>query len=367
MAKLTLTNLDNLENQATAVAAINANNALIETALENTYSRNGDSPNTMTSDLDMNSRRILNLPAATLPNEPVRLAEVGDAIAVSSAVAASAASAAASEAAATAAQTSAAASQTAASTSATNAAASATLALSAAGVNISGMTDHGVMVATGPSTGTSVSAMTDGQVLIGQSGTAPSPLTLTGDVTVSLTGVTSIKTSPTLTTPVLGVATATSINKMAVTAPATSSTLAVADGKTLTASNTLTLAGTDSTTLTFPGVSSNVGYLEIPQNSKSASYTTVAGDSGKHIFHPSTDANARTFTIDSNANVAYPIGAVLTFINTTSQVVTIAITSDTMTLAGTTSTGSRSLAQNGVASAVKTGTTSWIIYGAGLT
>jgi hypothetical protein len=56
-------------------------------------------------------------------------------------------------------------------------------------------------------------------------------------------------TSPTLVTPVLGVATATSINKVAITAPATGSTLTVADGKTLTASNTLTLTATDGSTL----------------------------------------------------------------------------------------------------------------------
>lgn len=56
-------------------------------------------------------------------------------------------------------------------------------------------------------------------------------------------------TSPTLVTPVLGVATATSINKVAITAPATSATLTIADGKTLTASNTLTFAGTDGSTL----------------------------------------------------------------------------------------------------------------------
>ncbi len=61
--------------------------------------------------------------------------------------------------------------------------------------------------------------------------------------------------SPSFTTPALGVATATSINKMAVTAPATSSTLAVADGKTATINNSLTLAGTDSTTQTFAGIS----------------------------------------------------------------------------------------------------------------
>ena len=60
-------------------------------------------------------------------------------------------------------------------------------------------------------------------------------------------------TSPSLTTPSLGVATATSVNKVAITAPATGSTLTIADGKTLTASNTLTFTGTDSSSVAFGG------------------------------------------------------------------------------------------------------------------
>lgn len=72
------------------------------------------------------------------------------------------------------------------------------------------------------------------------------------------TGALVFANTPTLVTPVLGVATATSINKMAITAPATSSTLAVADGKTATISNTLTFAGTDGNTMTFPSGSSTV-------------------------------------------------------------------------------------------------------------
>lgn len=111
----------------------------------------------------------------------------------------------------------------------------------------------------------------------------------------------------------------------------------------------------------------SVGFLSIPQNSQSAAYTTVLADSGKCIFHPSTDANARTFTIAANGSVAYPIGTVIQFCNMTSQVVTIAINTDTMYLAGTGSTGSRSLAQFGVANAMKIGTTTWIITGSGLT
>ena len=58
-------------------------------------------------------------------------------------------------------------------------------------------------------------------------------------------------TNRTLVTPTLGVASATSINKVAFTAPATSATLTLADGKTLTCSNTLTFTGTDASSVAF--------------------------------------------------------------------------------------------------------------------
>lgn len=106
--------------------------------------------------------------------------------------------------------------------------------------------------------------------------------------------------------------------------------------------------------------------LELLQNSQSAAYTCVLGDSGKQIFHPSSDNNARTFTIPANSSVAFPIGTVITFINMINTV-TIAITSDTLILAGTGTTGSRTLAANGVATAIKITSTSWIISGNGLT
>ncbi len=52
-------------------------------------------------------------------------------------------------------------------------------------------------------------------------------------------------TSPVMTTPSLGVASATSVNKVAITAPATGSTLTIVDGATLTASATATVSGTN--------------------------------------------------------------------------------------------------------------------------
>jgi len=105
--------------------------------------------------------------------------------------------------------------------------------------------------------------------------------------------------------------------------------------------------------------------LPSPQNSQSAAYTTVRSDAERHILHPVADNNPRTFTIDSNANVPYPIGTTITFVNEINTV-TIAITSDTMTLAGTGTTGNRTLAAMGLATAIKVTATKWLISGVGL-
>jgi hypothetical protein len=106
-----------------------------------------------------------------------------------------------------------------------------------------------------------------------------------------------------------------------------------------------------------------VGYRGAPQNSQTASYTLVIGDAGKCIFHPSSDNNARTFTIPANGTVAFPVGTIIEFINMAATASTIAITTDTMTLLPAGTTGSRTLAQYGRASAEKISSTAWIISG----
>lgn len=111
-----------------------------------------------------------------------------------------------------------------------------------------------------------------------------------------------------------------------------------------------------------------VGYINIPQNSQSVDYTLVLADAGKHILHPSADTTARTFTIPASSSVAYPIGTAITFVNQNAGgVVTIAITADTMRLAGAGTTGNRTLLANGIATAIKLTSTEWIISGTNLT
>jgi hypothetical protein len=121
-----------------------------------------------------------------------------------------------------------------------------------------------------------------------------------------------------------------------------------------------------STVTPATNVVDSVGYTGMPQNSQSAAYGILASDAGKSIVHPITDNNARTFTIPANGSVAFPVGTTITFINMINTV-TIAITTDTMYLAGAGTTGSRTLAAYGVATAIKVTSTSWIISGVGLT
>jgi hypothetical protein len=136
--------------------------------------------------------------------------------------------------------------------------------------------------------------------------------------------------------------------------------------KTLTASNTLTLAGTDGTTVTFPPASASVGYLGTPQNAQATNYTLVLDDSGKQIYMAAAQA-ATTYTIPANSSVAFPVGTSVTFVNSSTNNMTISITTDTLRLSPGGTTGSRTLAQYGIATAIKVTSTLWYISGTGLT
>ena len=116
---------------------------------------------------------------------------------------------------------------------------------------------------------------------------------------------------------------------------------------------------------------SNVGFLNIPQNIQASAYTLVLADSGYHLFHAS-GASAATYTIPAASSVAFPLGTAISFVNMATTAVTIAITTDTMYLSGTAgTTGSRTLAQYGSATAIKVSGLSssgvWLISGLGLT
>lgn len=124
-----------------------------------------------------------------------------------------------------------------------------------------------------------------------------------------------------------------------------------------------TVTGNPAAGTTSTGTS-GFGYMGLPQNgATTGAYGIVAADAGTHIYSSAT----RTITIPANGTIAMPIGSTIVFIAGSGATVTIAITTDTMLLAGAGTTGSRTLAPFGMATAVKITATSWIISGNGLT
>lgn len=87
-------------------------------------------------------------------------------------------------------------------------------------------------------------------------------------------------TSPTLTTPILGVATATSINKVAITAPATSATLTIANGKTLTINESLTFGAVGNGKLMYASSANTLAELTLGTNLSITSGTLNASGGG---------------------------------------------------------------------------------------
>jgi len=118
---------------------------------------------------------------------------------------------------------------------------------------------------------TSLAAATGLPIVAGTTGTLTVARGGTGTTTSSGTGSVVLSTGATLTNaafvaPTLGAATATSINKLEIVAPATSATLSIANTKTLTVSHSLTLAGTDATVMTFPSTNATIARTDAAQS-----------------------------------------------------------------------------------------------------
>lgn len=138
-------------------------------------------------------------------------------------------------------------------------------------------------------------------------------------------------TSPSLTTPTLGVASATSINKVAITAPATSATLTIADGKTLTASNTLTFTGTDGSSVAF-GAGGTVAYT----GGTLAQFATTSSSQLALIINDETGSGALVFgTSPSITTSLTTTSNSFSLINTNATTVNFAGAATTLNIGGT--------------------------------
>ena len=201
------------------------------------------------------------------------------------------------------------------------------------------------------------------------------PITSVGSATsvASQTGTGStfvMNTSPTLVTPVLGVATATSVN--GTTIPS-SKTLVVTTDKisVLAATTSAELAGvisdeTGTGALVF-GTSPAISDPKIAQSINAqtgTTYTFVLADQGKYIT--ASNASAQTYSIPTNASVAFPIGTSIDLIQIGAGQVTVSAASSgttTVLSTGATAAAPKARVQYSALTCKKVATDTWHIIG----
>ena len=240
------------------------------------------------------------------------------------------------------------------------------------GTGLTTLASENVIIGNAASAVKTVAPGTSGNVLTstGSAWTSQAPGSITGNVTI---GNTTIALGGTATTVGNLTLTNVTISSVATTFPnnflannsVTLGNTALTLGSTVTSLGNLTVSNVSVANAVVDSANV-VGYMGIPQNSQNGSYNVVIGDSGKHIYHPTGQA-AATYTIPANGNVSFTVGSAVTIINGSANNVSIALTTDTLYLSSNGATGTRTLTQWGVATAVKITSTSWVISGSNLT
>jgi len=298
LSKITLNPVGDLTNTTTAANTININSATVQTAIDNTLSRDGTSPNQMTSSLDLSGNQVLNLPAPATANSPLRLQDLNSFIGggtvtniptggttgqllgknsntnfdvgyrnVSQGLVAGTNIAITGTTPATISMST---TPTLGATAITSASAS------ALAVGVNGATNPSFVV------NDSVASQADGLSVTGTiSGSGVAVATISpatnSPMTISTKGTGTLFLQNAATGPIsLGTAvTAPSINGNAITTG--TGTLTLGAGKTLANTNSLTLAGTDATTITFQGTDTYVSRTSTDTLSNKTLVTPVLG------------------------------------------------------------------------------------------
>lgn len=307
MAKLTLLDLVSLESQPSAIQTLNYNFQLIESALENTLSRDGTSPNQLEATIDANDNRIINLGAPVNGNDAARLVDVANALSVDSTL-------------------------------------------------IPSLTEDRIL-------------SNDGLTLVWRQPSEIPGLgdVIAANNLSDLDSASDARTNLGLGTAALEDAGTSGDVFGKLDANKTDSGNNTYSG-TSTFTNVVSLGGAyDHVMPSTPTAltDNSLGYRSAAFNTQDATYTMALADSGRTVAH--TSASAHAWTIPPNSSVAYPIGTVIVVVNTGSGAVTLTRGSGVaLRKAGSSTDANATLAQHGVGTLIKAGTNSWYVSGSGI-
>ena len=190
-------------------------------------------------------------------------------------------------------------------------------------------------------------------------------LTSTNATSTNLNATTAVLTNLTstnVTSTNLNATTAVLTNLTSTNATSTNLNATTAVLTNLTSTNVTTTNLTATTVLDAGTIGAAApGFRGLPQNAQTGAYTLALSDIGKQVSNTTGG-----WVIPANASVAFPVGAAVVLFNNSGSSQTVSITSDTLRLAGTATTGTRTLAQYGLATCTKVSATTWAITGAGL-
>ena len=307
MAKLVLADVGSLQSEPSALQTMAENNQKIETALENTLSRDGSGPNQMEAPLDLNSNRIINLAPPQSGSDAARLTDVREALVF-----------------------------------------------------------EGTLV---PALVTDYLLSNDGTGLVWRNAISiPGLGDLKSSNNLSeLTDTSVARTNLGLgTASVVNIGTSGN-NVPVLDGSNTHSGSNVFSGTTLFTGK-VTLGGTGNHELTAsPTVltESSLGTRVPPTNIRDAAYTLALSDAGGSVVH--TSASAHTWTIPPQSSVAYPGTTQILLVNTGSGAVALSRGAGVaLRLAGTGVDKNMSLAQHAVATLIRASSNSWYIIGPGV-
>jgi hypothetical protein len=176
--------------------------------------------------------------------------------------------------------------------------------------------------------------------------------TITGAAT--LTGTQTL-TNKTLTAPIIS----SISNTGTLTLPTSTGTIALTSDITVTASSTTTFTNKTLTTPTLDDPKINLAF-----DAETASYTGVLANNGQVVTM--NNASANTFSIPTNASVAYPVGTQINVLQIGAGQTTIqAVTSGTTAILSTAATAAapKIRARYGMATCIKAATDTWYVVG----